>query len=88
MAKNEHTKKWNATKDGQVPKRGLSKGLKGEYNGICNRTACQQPGATFFNHSTLKFYCPSCAHTINEYNRAEAMTYFGHDLCTEGDDDE
>lgn len=79
------SKKWDASKDGPAPKERL---LKGEYNGLCNRAICQQPGATFYNHSTRKHYCPSCAHTINEHNRVEAMAYFGHDLCLKGGNDE
>ena len=56
--------------------------VKGEYNGLCNRTACQSPNeVVYFNHSTEKYYCPSCAKKINEYNRADAMRLFGHDLC-------
>jgi hypothetical protein len=56
--------------------------VKGTENGNCNRTACQKPGATWFNHSTLKFYCPACASLLNEANRVDAMKHFGHDLCT------
>lgn len=55
------------------------KGLKG---GNCNRTACQKPGATFFNHSTEKYYCLDCAMMINRANHADAMRIFGHALCT------
>ena len=56
--------------------------LKGKYEGNCNRTACQRPGAVWYNHSTREHYCSSCASTLNKVNRADAMRMFGHDLCT------
>lgn len=55
------------------------KGLKG---GNCNRTACQKPGAQFFNHSTKKYYCQTCAMLINRANHNDAMAMLGHALCT------
>lgn len=39
--------------------------LKGVYLGNCNVTACQQPGATWWNTAMGKFYCRSCAKAIN-----------------------
>lgn len=54
------------------------KGLRG---GSCNRTACQAPGATWFNQSTRAYYCEGCARDINRYNRADAMQLYGTDLC-------
>lgn len=39
----------------------MSKGTKG---GNCNRTACQQPGADFYNKSTRAYYCRKCAEMI------------------------
>ena len=60
--------------------------MKGEYNQECNITSCQKPNsATWYNHSTQKYYCPSCAKRINsdEFNKRDAMRLFGHDLCTE-----
>jgi hypothetical protein len=59
---------------------------KGVLNGKCNITSCQKPNsATWFNHSTRKHYCPSCARRLNndEFNKRDAMRMFGHDLCTE-----
>ena len=61
---------------------------KGEYGGSCNITRCQRPdSATWFNHSTSKYYCPSCARTLNfdHFNRKDAMEMWGHFLCTEGE---
>lgn len=62
--------------------------IKGEKNGLCNRTACQAPGATYYNHSTRKYYCEPCANEINRVNRADALRMFGHDLCTLNESDE
>jgi hypothetical protein len=59
---------------------------KGELNGKCNITRCQKPNsATWYNHSTRKHYCQSCASRLNndEFNSRYAMRMFGHDLCTE-----
>lgn len=56
---------------------------KGHYNGLCNRTDCQSPvHVVYFNHSTRKYYCPSCAHLINDANHFDSLEMFGHDLCT------
>lgn len=57
--------------------------MKGEFNQVCNRTDCSNKGATFYNKSTRMYYCPDCAHTINMYNRKDAMEMFGTDLCVE-----
>ncbi len=61
---------------------------KGEFEGSCNITRCQRPNsATWFNHSTRKYYCRSCAHTLNfdSFNRKDALEMWGHLLCTEGE---
>jgi hypothetical protein len=58
---------------------------KGSFGGPCNRTACQRPGASWFNHSTRAYYCTECAGLINwPGGRADAMRLFGHDVCTPG----
>lgn len=49
--------------------------LKGALNGNCNRTACQKPRAVYYNHSTQKHYCPTCAKMINEVNHQRCNTY-------------
>lgn len=69
-----------ATSSGGFPKD------KGEFEGHCNRSACLKPGATWYNHSTRKYYCGSCAHDLNydSFNRREAMITYGHLLCTAG----
>jgi hypothetical protein len=60
--------------------------MKGDKNGNCNVTACQAPGAIYFNHSTRKYYCPNCAGRINRVNHNDAMRLFGHELCTLNED--
>ncbi len=55
---------------------------KGEFSGECNRTACNNKNARFFNHSTTKYYCTPCAQQINTVNMSDAQRLFGHNLCT------
>jgi hypothetical protein len=59
---------------------------KGMYAGSCNRSACLKPSAIWFNHSTRKYYCASCAHELNydRFNKADSLRMYGHLLCTEG----
>lgn len=42
---------------------------KGKLNGRCNRTACQRPGATWFNTSTRAYYCAACARDITRFTK-------------------
>jgi len=61
---------------------GEDKGVKG---GNCNRTACQAPGAYWFNHSTRAYYCGTCADLINGESRKFKDSFIddlGHDLLT------
>ena len=60
----------------------IDKPDKGEFNGSCNRRVCQKPGATWLNHSTMRYYCTECAHMLNTDNRVYALEIWGHDLCT------
>jgi len=47
---------------------------KGQYQGSCNREACQAPGANYFNLSTRRYYCGRCARDINSFSvRADKM---------------
>jgi hypothetical protein len=39
--------------------------LKGKFGGNCNRTACQVPGADWWNPNTNAYYCCDCAVLIN-----------------------
>lgn len=34
---------------------------------LCNRTACRQPGATWWNATMNAWYCQPCAFAINEH---------------------
>ena len=53
--------------------------IKGALRGACNVTACQDPGsAVYFNRGTNAYYCPACAHRINQTNRDLP----GGPLCT------
>ena len=57
---------------------------KGHRNGSCNVTACQGPGATFFNQSTRAWYCPKCASEINDFKptQEDSMKLYGRpELC-------
>jgi hypothetical protein len=45
-----------------------SKRNKGEANDVCYRTACGNEPATYYNLSTHKYYCTSCAHLLNTYS--------------------
>lgn len=57
---------------------------KGEKGKLCNRTACQAPGAYWFNHSTRAFYCGTCADMINAVNTPDDsyVRDLGHPLLT------
>lgn len=39
--------------------------VKGQYLGLCNVSACQKPGADYWNLSTRFWYCRDCAEKIN-----------------------
>ncbi len=67
-----------------MEKQEINKPDKGDFKGSCNRTACQKPGAIFYNHSTRLYYCPDCADLINKMN-PESHRMYGHDLCTLGE---
>ena len=59
-------------------------GLKGVKGGRCNVTACQRPGAVYFNKSTLKYYCATCAEDINwSGGRADTLVLYGTELLCE-----
>lgn len=58
--------------------------LKGRKGKNCNRTHCQKPGAVWYNHGSLAWYCGHCARDLNEdrFNKREAQETWGHPLCT------
>lgn len=65
------------------PRLNPDKGLRG---GSCNVTACQRPGALYFNKSTCKYYCRRCADEINwPGGRADTMALYGVPLLCELD---
>lgn len=41
---------------------------KGQIGGVCNRTDCNNYNAVFYNTSTSKFYCRTCAYGIQKAN--------------------
>lgn len=51
---------------------------KGMKNGDCNRSVCMNKNAEYYNYSTYKYYCASCAVLINDENRADLS---GNELC-------
>lgn len=53
------------------------KELKGQKDGNCNVTACQRPGAYWWNTSTRAYYCTSCAREINRWSQHDE----GYDIC-------
>ena len=53
---------------------------KGEFTGACNRTACNNTNAMWYNKSTRKYYCTPCAQAINGAN-PEAHKMYGTSLC-------
>lgn len=66
---------------------GENKPDKGEKNGSCNMTACQKPGANYFNKSTQRYYCEACAEEINwPGGRADTMALYGVPLLCERED--
>ena len=57
---------------------------KGKKGGRCNVTACQKPGAMWFNKSTEAYYCEDCAREINwPGGRADTMRLYGVPLLCE-----
>jgi len=52
----------------------------GKAGELCYRTACQKPGADFWNASTHKYYCVDCARDINFWSRRDV----GFDICVSG----
>lgn len=53
------------------PKRVSDEPVKGEYNGLCQRFACDNAGAHWFNQTNGRYYCSSCARTFNEVLRQQ-----------------
>lgn len=64
----------------------MTKPAKGTFGGPCNRTACQAPGATYWNSSTRAYYCRKCAALIN--HQPGNTRGDGSPLCQPGKGDE
>lgn len=54
---------------------------KGKYMGLCNRKACLEPNANWYNPNSRAHYCQSCALALNNGNRT--MEYWKP--CYEGE---
>lgn len=48
--------------------------MKGDYGDECNRTACKQGEAVFYNHVTQRYYCSWCAGQINASAKQSGMS--------------
>jgi len=81
------TKTQTSRQKGHEMSRPGEKPDKGKMNGSCNRFACQAPGATWYNHSTERYYCERCALDINNFKPPgdTFLAALGHDLCTPPD---
>lgn len=58
---------------------------KGDFNGECNRTVCNDGRANWYNISARKYYCAACANLIN-INNPEFTKEHGFPLCSRVDD--
>lgn len=56
---------------------------KGKFQGLCNRSACLAPGATWHNAATDAYYCERCASRINAANAGHRIQNMPDPLCTE-----
>lgn len=54
---------------------------KGQFKGLCNRSACLAPGADWYNRGSYAFYCGSCAHLLNDANKNDEFCRTGGPLC-------
>jgi len=57
---------------------------KGKQGRNCNVTACQRPGAWFYNNGTRAYYCLHCAWDIRKFNNPERD---GFTLFTQWEED-
>lgn len=56
---------------------------KGHWNGACNRSACLDRPATWYNRGSYAFYCEACAEMLSKVNRKDAYNLLGegNELC-------
>lgn len=45
--------------------------MENQSERICHRGVCNNPDATYFNHSTREYYCASCAYDIQDYENTQ-----------------
>lgn len=50
---------------------GPDKEDKGQENGSCNRSLCQEPNAKWFNHGSRSWYCDDCREDLEAANRVQ-----------------
>lgn len=58
---------------------------KGKRGGSCNRTACQAPGAIWWNRGSRAWYCEGCAILINEFGGMSHAYQDEHGVWAAGD---
>lgn len=56
---------------------------KGAWGGVCYRRVCDNHPACWFNKSTRKHYCETCARLINRANQADTLRLYGTLLLCE-----
>lgn len=56
----------------KVTKENAISSLKGTCGGYCNRTACLNSEAYYYNTATFMYYCRSCALKINPFSGRDA----------------
>jgi len=44
---------------------------KGDYNGACQRFACDNAAAHWYNQTNSRYYCSECARTFNDVLRQQ-----------------
>lgn len=53
------------------------------YAGVCNRTACNEVPAVFYNKGTFGYYCVPCGRAINGRDPKPLCVRVDHDLSYE-----
>lgn len=54
---------------------------KGTLGAECQRTACKNTPALYWNKSTRRHYCKKCSMEINDFARGRSYELFGAELC-------
>jgi hypothetical protein len=63
--------------------------MKGDYKDTGNISRCDNTDAEWYNHSTKRYYCKSCAMRLNSdpFNYRDAQRLFGHNLLAFGNNE-